>query len=327
MSQPMREILTCNICNYNTVKNSDFAKHKLTAKHLRLVNPSKNSQPVIKVYTCVCGKSYKHDSSYYKHKKGCLLINTPEGDRINPFVKVPEFENTIVYTNERLIIDNNLIIELLKQNQEFKEMLVDQNNKLMEQNKQNQELNKQIIEIAKEHKTINTTNNNTNCNNKFNLNVFLNETCKDAINLTDFIRDMNISLSELENVGTTGYVNGISDIIMNRLRDLEFNRRPLHCTDLKRETMYIREDNAWKKDTKDNPNVKWMVDRVASKNCNKISEWREENPDCKILDNQLYETCLTIMIQSAGQLGEKQIRMDEKIMKNIANEVFVDKNI
>ena len=298
----------CDVCDYITSNKKDYNKHNNTRKHLTKANLVNLEQSCPKksphrIYQCAhCSKDYSSRNGLWYHEKKCVNVNKSD----------PPVENTMIYND--LIADKDQIINyLMKENSEFKSMMIEQN--------------KTIMDLAV--KAGNTTNNsnNTNCNNKFNLNVFLNETCKDAINLTDFVRDINISLSELENVGTTGYVNGISEIIVNRLRDLEFNRRPLHCTDLKRETMYIREDNAWKKDTKDNPNVKWMVDRVASKNCNKISEWREENPDCKILDNQLYETCLTIMIQSAGQLGEKQIRMDEKIMKNLAKEVFVDKNI
>ena len=303
ISHISHKMFVCNACSTTCVRPSEWVRHIGTTKHKNNEKREKdNVLTTIVTHICKCGNKYADRAGLWRHKKKCSHLKIQE----------TPIENTMIYND--LIADKDQIINyLMKENSEFKSMMIEQN--------------KTIMDLAV--KAGNTTNNsnNTNCNNKFNLNVFLNETCKDAINLTDFVRDINISLSELENVGNNGYFNGISDIIVNRLRDLEYNRSPLHCTDLKRETMYIREDNAWKKDTKDNPNVKWMVDRVASKNCGKISEWREVNPDCKQLDHQLYETCLTIMIQSAGQLGEKQIRMDEKIMKNIANEVFVDKNI
>ena len=296
---------SCEICNFNTGNKKDYNRHLATPKHNKkqhgYIEIPPKPQPVDQA-VCDCGKEYKHYSGLWRHKKKCSQSSQNKSENI--------LENSFVPTSTPpASFDQNIIIELLKQNQEFKDLIIEQN--------------KTIVDLAA--KAGHTTN-NTNSHNKFNLNVFLNETCKDAINLTDFINNINISLLEFENVGNTGYVNGISEIIVKRLKDLEYTRRPLHCTDLKRETMYIREDNTWNKDTTDNPKLKMMVERVASKNCGKLMEWREENPDCKLLDHELYETCLKIMIQSAGQLGEKQIRMDEKIMKNVANEVFVDKN-
>ena len=304
LAQKNNQLYVCEKCDYRCCKKSDFSKHLSTVKHNRNETVTICDKKLASNYQCVtCHKIYKSRNGLWYHKKKCSQSSQNKSENI--------LENSFVPTTTApSSFDQNIIIELLKQNQEFKDLIIEQN--------------KTIVDLAA--KAGHTTN-NTNSHNKFNLNVFLNETCKDAINLTDFINNINISLLEFENVGNAGYVNGISEIIVKRLKDLEYTRRPLHCTDLKRETMYIREDNAWNKDTTDNPKLKTMVERVASKNCGKLTEWREENPDCKLLDHELYETCLKIMIQSAGQLGEKQIRMDEKIMKNVANEVFVDKNI
>jgi len=298
----------CNICAYNCSKKSDMDKHDLTAKHVKNVQMMTNHYICDKNHKCECGKQYAYRQGLFAHKKKCA--QSSQNNSLN------NLENTFVPSNAAPpSFDQTIIIELLKQNQEFKELLIEQN--------------KTIMDIAAKSgntgNTTNTINSNNTTNNKFNLNIFLNETCKDAINMNDFINNMDISLLEFENVGNAGYVNGISEIIVKRLKDLDYTRRPLHCTDLKRETMYIREDDVWNKDTANNPKLKMMVERVASKNCGKLTEWREENPDCKLLDHQLYETCLKIMIQSAGQLGEKQTRMEEKIMKNVAKEVFIDK--
>jgi len=238
-----------------------------------------------------CGQNYKNRNGLWYHMKKC-----------NKGLENEPLQNT-------MILDSNMVLELIKQNQEFKSLILEQQNKLME--------------LSSKTNTINNTNSN---NKTFNLNFFLNETCKDAMNISDFIQNLNIQLQELENVGNTGYVSGISDIIVSRIKDLDVSKRPLHCTDIKRETMYIRDDNEWNKDTIEKSKLRKFIGQVAKENFKKIPEWREQNPECQDMYNQKYEYCMQLMRNSLGDLDEKQEKMDDKIIKNIAKQVAIEKD-
>jgi hypothetical protein len=188
--------------------------------------------------------------------------------------------------------------------------------------------NETMVEMAKQVTAGNMVNSNNhitnNITNNFNLQLFLNDKCKDAVNITDFIDNIQIQMNELENVGTNGYVNGITDIILARLKDLDVTKRPVHCTDLKREVLYIRDDNEWNRD-EDRSKIKNMITKVASKNYRTIPQWRDQHPDCKDPENRQYDFCINMMRNSLGELGDEQARLDNKIIKNIAKEVVVDK--
>lgn len=293
----------CKSCDYTTSHLRDYQRHETTAKHKRglfgnTMETEKNPDDSYSndELTCKnCANKYITRSGYWKHIKKC----TPK-------------DVTIVVVKPKPDINSNAMIEIIKQNQEFKEMIVEQNHKIMElSNKINVVNNK-------------TTNNITN-NNQFNLNLFLNETCKDAINIQEFICDLQIQMKELENVAKNGYVSGITDIILSRLKQLDISKRPLHCTDLKREVLYIRDENEWNKDNDEKSKLKNMIGQIANKNYRKIPEWREHNPECQNTETQQYEFCIQMMRNSLGEIGEEQDKLDEKIIKNIAKQVVVDK--
>jgi hypothetical protein len=260
-----------------------------------------------KIYNCDCGKIYKHRPSLYAHRNNCKLVKN-------------ECKNTLQDEKVQNNSDssNANVIQLIKQEtDEFKSMVID----FM---KQNQSI---IVDLASKVGN-NTVNNNINYNNNnsFNINFFLNETCKDAINMNDFIQNIEIQLKELENVGNNGYVTGITDIIVSRLNQLDITKRPVHCTDLKRETLYIKEQNAWNKDTNENEKMRNVITKVASKNYKTIPKWRAAHPECQEPENEKYDFCINMMRNSLGDLGDEQTRLDEKIIKNIARLVVVDKN-
>jgi hypothetical protein len=286
--------LSCASCNYTTSRQSKFDEHLLTAKHQRMTNPP-SVRPNPPAHICSCGKSYKFKQGLSKHKAGC-----------NAVVQEP-FSNTIV-------------LELLQQNREFKELLIEQNNKLIELSK---EQNKNMMELAKE-KSVTMTNSNNNNNTHFNLQFFLNNTCKDAITADDFVDNIKITFDDLENVGNQGYVKGITDIIMKQLKTLDVTKRPFHCTDTKRETMYIKDEKEWNKDDQEKTKLKKVIAKVADKNYRKIPEWREENPECKEVASEKYEFCIDMMRNSLGGLEDDQIKLDNKIIKAVAKEVYVD---
>jgi hypothetical protein len=190
-------------------------------------------------------------------------------------------------------------------------------------NERRMKQNQNIMVLASK---VGNNNNNVNSNNNFNLNFFLNETCKDAINMNEFIKNIEIQLKEVENVGNEGYVLGITDIILNRLKQLDVTKRPVHCTDLKRETLYIKDENAWNKDTNENEKMRNMITCVANKNYRSIPKWRAANPECQEPENDKYDLCITMMRNALGDLGDEQTKLDNKIIKNIAKQVIVDKN-
>jgi hypothetical protein len=210
----------------------------------------------------------------------------------------------------------NMIYDLVKQNQEIKEMLLKQN--------------EQIIEYTKRPVIIQQNINNTTTNH-FSLNVFLQEKCKGAINMSDFVNTLNIEMNDLEMVGKIGYVEGISRIIVNELSRLDIYTRPIHCTDTKRETIYIKDSDKWTRDTETKEYTKKVIEKVANKNLNKIPEWKRKNPRAEIMDTKEHELNMSIMIQSLGGLGgtskDKTDKNQEKIIKLITKEICVNKEL
>jgi hypothetical protein len=295
MSPNVAKKFHCKLCDYLTSKINDYRKHKSTLKHKNNENDSKMvendssfSPKVAKLYICNCGKSYKYDSGYYRHKKTCSG-NTQYIDGIN-------------------IKDKDaLVLHLLKQNGE---------------------LQTKLIELSSE-KTI--TNMNTNSfnttNNAFNLNFFLNETCKDAMNISDFVSSIKPSLEDLENTGRRGYIEGISDIIIKHLNKLERHMRPLHCSDLKREVLYIKDNNEWTKESDDKPILTKAVKIIANENIKQIKNWKDNNPDCTDSDSKKNNLYLKIVSNSMNGLtkeeGDKNIN---KIISNVAKETLIQKD-
>ena len=279
----------------------------MTAKHKILTNPNKKSSTA-QNYECECGKAYKHLSSLCAHKKMCKFLL--DGEFANHY---EEYEYNC---NTGMQQETSSILELIKQNQDFKTLLI-------EQQKENQNLQKQLIEAVKDGKTINNTTNN---NQKFNLNFFLNTTCKDAMNMSEFIETMNINFKDIENIGKNGYVSGMTDMILSRIKDLDVTKRPLHCTDLKRETMYIKDNDEWSKDTPENSKLHNMISIVAKQNYGALPLWRKQHPECLNGDHPKYSFCIDMMRNILGEVGDEQIRLDNKVIKNLSRHILVEKN-
>ena len=298
----LAKINRCDVCDYICSKYSDFTKHLSTAKHYKRVNRMTNNDVGDKLYNCSCGKQYKFRQGLFAHKKKCSQQTA------NTTPKEPELTNSFIPEST----DSNVIIELLKQNTEFKEMLMQQN--------------KTIIDLASKAGNYNTTNSN-NTNNNFNLNVFLNENCKDAMNMTDFIKDMQITNEEFENFSKIGYVAGITDLFMNRMQLMDITKRPLHCTDVKRDILYIRDENEWKKDNDDNAMLRVAIKHVAKKNLSKLPEWRAEHPNSEDFDHEHYALCMSLFRNALGDSGDELVKLNTKIIKYIAKMVILDKNM
>ena len=300
----------CEKCNFTCSKKSNYDQHLLTAKHNREAKGIKKTA----VYICeFCDREYKSRGSHWKHQQKC--------DKV-PYIHEQTPEPPTKPT------DSAMILELLKQNQEFKQLMVDQSRQIQEQQSENQELQKQLIEAVKtggQHiENQNITNNNNN--QKFNLNFFLNEQCKDAINMSDFIENMELDLEDLTETGRLGYVGGISRILINKLQELDIYKRPLHCTDMKRETLYIKDNDEWEKQTNSKEKMSKIINTVANKNCRNIPKWTEEHPGYEVFDspeNMEYMNMTQAVLGGFGEQENKQFK--DKIIKGVIKEVMVNR--
>ena len=312
MSEKIPLTYTCKKCDYNTLNKKDYNKHLLTKKHNATNTTEMSSpQPISVWHSCGCGKQYNHRASLWNHKKRCEVESNVGGDND---VSTPQ--------PLQQLVDASLVLELLKQNQEFKELM-------MEQSKQLAEQQNQFLEAVKDGKIGNTTNNtNTNCNNKFNLNVFLNETCKDAITMDDFINSFEVTREDFLHTGQVGFVEGISTVMTHRFRDMDMHTRPLHCTDLKRETIYIKNADKWEKDDADKTYMRKAVRGVARKNMKELWKWfHDSKPEVEQIGTEECENYFQYHKSALGGYGkEEDLKFEEKIIKNVLKEVQVDKN-
>jgi len=282
------KIFYCEICAFNTSKKSNYNIHLSTQKHNILINTDDARKKMPK-FDCLCGKSYKHSQSLYNHKKKC--------------------NNEIIESKTEFSELKHLVIEVLKSNNELQ--------------KQNNELQKQVVELYKN----NNSNNTINSNNKtFNLQFFLNEQCKDAMNMTEFINSVTLNLQDLEKVGTLGYVEGISSIIIKELRNLDIHKRPVHCSDIKRETLYIKDKDKWEKEDQENKKIKNVIKSVEHKNLKMINEWTKEHPFYRGSEEKDNDKYLNIVLESTGGTGNYEEK-GNKIIKKIAKEVSITKEL
>jgi len=210
---------------------------------------------------------------------------------------------------------------LIKENSELKNIMVDQQNMIAGQ----QNMILKVIENGTNNTITNSNNNNSN-NKSFNLNLFLNETCKDAMNIMDFVDSIQLQLSDLERVGEIGYVEGISNIITTNLKKLDITQRPVHCTDKKRETIYIKDENIWEKDAEQSK-LRKAVKKVVSKNQKLIPKFKEAHPDCIKASSPYSDKYNKLIIEAMGGRGDNDCEKEEKILKKISKTVIVEKDI
>ena len=319
-------VYTCNDCEYATKRKTDYTKHILTRKHIQITMDNGLSSHG---YTCECGKTYQHQSGLCKHRHKCKGPGPGPGQDISETtLPKPEEMMALMF---KLMCDklpdksdqSQLVIELLKQNQDFKEIMLEQSKQLAEQQLQ-------LLEAVKDGKlgNNNTTNCNNTTNNKFNLNVFLNETCKDAISMDDFINSIEVTRDEFIHTGQVGYIEGISTVMAHRFRDMEVHTRPLHCTDLKRETIYIKNADKWEKDDADKTNMRKAVRGVAKKNMKELWRWYNDNkPAVEQIGTDVCEDYFKYHKAALGGYGkEEDLKFEDKIMRNVLKEVHVDKS-
>jgi len=306
---------SCENCEFICCKKSEWDRHLMTLKHENLTNPNflGSAQNKSRTFKCqICNKLYKHASTLSAHKKKC--VSSTGTNEINTEI-----------TNE--IINENSIIELLiEEHKDFKNLII-------EMMKSNTDLQNKMLDMCKNSNT--TINNNTNTNTKtknshnktFNMQIFLNEHCKDAMNIKDFADSFKLEISDFEKVGHLGYVDGISDIIIKKLNEMDVHKRPIHCSDTKRDTMYVHADDVWIKDNSDHDEVRALVQRITAKNIRMIPIWQDMYPNSRNNMHKLNDTYMSLTRQAMGGFGGTIPENESKIIRKIAKSVFIDKNI
>ena len=294
-------IYNCVDCSYTTVRKSQYDRHILTAKHKNRTNRTFIEQQTSGCFTCDCGKKYKARNSLWYHKQKC----PSQGQNEPPKALLIEPENvgqSSPDTAELLVM--------------FKDMLA----KMEQKDKQMAGLQATMKEMIPKIGNNNTINNN----NKFNLQMFLNTDCKDAINLTDFIKTIQLEMNDMLHIGNTGYVEGISDIFIGALNKLQITERPIHCTDVRRDTLYIKENDHWDKSDAENPVLRKAIHHIDGQNQHLLPKWMEENPDSQHLDTPENIQLMKMFANSLGQ-GEEQSKLNQKILKKILPRVALSK--
>ena len=291
----------CEYCEYITDNKKDYDKHLMTLKHSKLTsvnksltkNPKKNENT--EIFSCQqCSKEYKSRVGLWKHKNKCIIKEN----------------NNEVISNEPS--DKDLIMLLIKENSELKTMMLEQSNMVMK-----------VLENGTHN---NNSHNTTNSHNKaFNLNFFLNETCKDAMNIMDFVDSIKLQLNDLEKVGEIGYVEGISNIITTNLKALDITQRPIHCTDKKRDVLYVKDEDKWEKEAENKNKLRKAIKKIASKNQRLIPDFKIKHPDCGKAASKFSDQYNKIIVESMGGSGDNDDEKEDKIIKNISKATIIDK--
>ena len=313
MTQKNAVFFTCEKCDFVCSKKSNFEKHLLTRKHK---NDDKKEQKNAEKNVCICGKSFKYRQGLFVHRKICTdYINNDSkyGDNIeikNDNNETSKKIEDVVCCDNKVIITKEMFMELINDNKEIIKVIKGQQ----------EQINSIIPKIG--NITNNTTNNNTTMNNNFNLNVFLNEKCKDALNISDFIDSLKITLEDLLFSKTNGISRGITDVLIKGLKELDIYKRPIHCTDIKRDTMYIKDEDKWYKD--DNHDMmKNTIVKIADMERTALQQWAIDNPDW--METERKQLDYLTMVRSICEPIENYDNYEKKILKNVGREILVDK--
>jgi hypothetical protein len=301
-------------------------RHYLTRKHLKDDSGLQKVPKSSAQYFCECGNFYKYRQGLSKHKKNCqlkILILDKTNENEKEKEKDQDKENQKLNVKEHnvdFVSDNmiDLFKQQIQENKELKYFMLEQQKQIMEQNKQ-------IMDLAKD-KSLHITNNNCHTTNKFNMRIFLNEQCKDALNLDDFVNSLHLKITDLEMTARLGYVEGISKIFVRGLQELDIYKRPVHCSDLKREILYIKDENKWEKEDDENKKIKTAIQKITHKNIKQISSWVEQNPCCKDVNSKKNDEYMRLISNCMmGENGDEQNANLNKIISRVAKEVIINK--
>jgi len=309
------EIFYCQHCDFTCTKLANFMVHQSTRKHSlslngnQMVTDGNKKMPKNAVFSCQCGNLYKHKSGLSRHKKICKHSEILEcsANLEEPPQKAPACsEEPSKHVLSKPPFDNDLIMFLIKENAELKTLMME------------------VLKNGTNNSNSNSNNSNS-YNKSFNLQFFLNETCKNAMNIMDFADSIQLQLSDLEAVGELGYVEGISNIIVRNLKALDVTERPIHCADKKREIMYIKDEDKWEREDADNKKIKKVIRKVECKNQRLLAKYKEEHPGCNMSSSQYADQYSKIVIEAMGGAGNNDKEKQDKIISNISKEVVIDK--
>ena len=286
----------CKQCDYNTDKKSSFDKHLLSRKHICNKNGNfcNNKIDDSPNFTCEnCNKEYNSRVSLWRHKKKCTI------EKENP----------------------DIVDLLINENKEFKNVII-------ELLKNNTDLQKQMIDVCQKIQPTTINNTHTNSHNKtFNLQFFLNEQCKDAMNIMDFVNTFQLQFSDFEKIGEVGYVEGISNIIIDKLSKMDIYKRPIHCSDAKREIMYVKDKDVWEKENATNSKIRLAVRHISKKNSDMVRPWLIKHPGALYSDHHLSDAYQMMIIESMGGNSGTLEQCENKIIKKISKMVLINKNM
>ena len=292
----------CEVCDFSCCKKGDWNRHIARPKHINLTqsNECVTEKTSTIINRCdICFKEYKSRNGLWNHKKKCKIEKTTEDNKCN--------------NSSFNFITPELVMELIKDNKEMKQIILEQSNTI------NNLVKNGTGNIS------NSLNNNNNNNKTFNLQFFLNETCKDAMNIMDFVDSIKLQLTDLEKVGEVGYAQGISNIITTNLKALDITQRPVHCTDKKRETIYIKDEDKWEKEDDNNTKIRKVITHVANKNIRLLSQFREKYPEYNNSTSRISDKYDKMALEAMGGSGNNEIEKENKIIHNISKCVIVDK--
>ena len=286
-SQKVAQNYFCECCNYTTSKKYDYNKHLTTRKHEMMTKGLQKSSEKDN-FVCSCGKEFKQRQNLYRHKKKCQYVDDNKNFETN------NNENEEILIDESKIDYKGMFVTMMKKNDELQKTIVDM-----------------IPKIG---------SNNTTTTNKVNLNIFLNEHCKDALNLNDFVNTLQIQMSDLENTGRVGFIDGMSQIFLNGLQQLDMTRRPIHCSDLKREILYVKDNDTWQKEDTEKTHIVNAINTIKHNNIKQIEQWKDEHPECLDAQHPENDTLINI-VSSSVCTDDTNVK---KIIKNIAKEVTIE---
>ena len=312
----------CIDCNFHCQYNSVYNRHLLSQKHYNntqqqdlddKIDETDNSiknKPVFTFLCEHCDKSYKARNGLWYHQQRCYK---PECDVSVDNSSLTQNKDDLIVT---LLQERN---DLLQDKKEDKDLIVS----LL---KQTGDMHSQVIDLLKTGTHNTNTNTNINHNKTFNLQFFLNETCKDAMNITDFVQNLQLQIADFEKLGDRGYVNGITDIIVKNLKGMDVSARPIHCTDLKREILYVKDEDKWEKEEDNRPKVRSAIKHIAHKNSKLLYDYKAKHPDYANSSSRESDKYNKIMIESMGGKGDNDYEKENKIIKNISKEIIVEKS-
>ncbi len=307
--QKVPEKFECLICDYKTSRHSQYDRHLSTGKHLMATESTHLVPKKSHSFKCdYCSKKYKDRSGLWKHAKSCTL-----GNEENITIST----NTLNTSSNEMKVLTNLVLEMVKSNNDLQK----QNTEIQ---KQNNDLQKKVLEVC--NNSNNTINSNNNSHNKtFNLQFFLNEQCKDAMNISDFANSITLELSDLESVGELGYVEGITKIMLDKLNSMDIYKRPIHCSDAKREILYVKDHDVWEKEERNNPKLRYAIKTISFNNMKLMGLWSSTYPESLDGESYLNDKYMKLIKQSTGGNGEIS-DSEDKIIRRIAKEIVIGKN-